>query len=264
MDVVIFARYWEPGRVKTRLCPPLRPTEAARLSRLFLDVLVARLRTVPDLSLVIAFEPDRARSSFARRYPAVALERQRGAGLGEKLVHVASKRETSCLITGSDCPTTPLDSFRMSAQALRGGADVVIAPTEDGGTHILGAHPECAHWFDRIPWSSGREGRVLEERARNNGWRCTRLPMWYDVDRPVDIPRALRDLDEYVSRGEFDPAIIARDHRFLADLKTRLGSLPEGLGTETTGCQSSRTCAVEKRNKKKEMTCRNRITNLRI
>lgn len=246
MDVVIFARYWEPGRVKTRLCPPLRPIEASRLSRLFLDVLVARLETVAELSVAIAFEPDHARSCFAQRYPAVALEPQRGAGLGEKLVHVASKREEPCLITGSDCPTTPLDSFRLSAQALRGAADVIIAPTEDGGTHILGAQPECAHWFDGIPWSSGKEGRVLEERARNNGWRCTRLPLWYDVDRASDIPRALRDLEACVSRGEFDPAIIERDHRFLADLKARLRSLPEGLGTETTRCRPSRTCVATK------------------
>ena len=264
MEIVIFARYWEPGAVKTRLCPPLRPIEASRLSRLFLDVLVARLETVIGLSPVIAFEPDRARQSFARRYPAVALEPQCGAELGAKLVHVASRRKNPCLITGSDCPTTPLDSFRLSAQALRGDADVVIAPTEDGGTHILGAQPKCAHWFDGIPWSSGKEGRVLEERARNNGWRCTRLPMWYDVDRASDIPRALRDLEACVSRGEFDPAIIERDHRFLADLKARIRPLPEGSGTETTGCRSSRTCVAAKQTQQKETTCRTRTINPRI
>jgi rSAM/selenodomain-associated transferase 1 len=235
MDIVIFARYWESGRVKTRLCPPLSFTEAARLYRLMLDVLVTRLKAVSGISTVIAFEPDSARSAFARRYPEIALEPQRGENLGEKLVHVVSKRKEPCLITGSDCPTTPLDSFQRSAQSLREGADVIIAPTEDGGAHILGARPECARWFAGIPWSSGTECLVLEDRARNNGWRCQRLPLWYDVDRPEDLPRVLRHLDECASRGEVSPAILEKNRRMLTDLNLRLASLSksaDGRGNE--------------------------------
>jgi uncharacterized protein len=239
MEIVIFARYWAPGRVKTRLCPPLRPGEAARLSRFFLDVLVARLGAVPGISTVIAYEPDGARPAFARRYPAVALEAQRGAELGEKLAHAVAKRKEPCLITGSDCPTTPLASFQRAAQALRDGADVVIAPTEDGGTHILGAKPACADWFAGIPWSSGREARILATRARKQGWRCQRLPRWYDVDWPGDLLRMLRDLDRCAASGEIDPAIIDRNRRLLNDLRLRLAAGLEAPADEGIASRSS-------------------------
>ncbi len=203
MDVVIFARYWEPGKVKTRLCPPLRIEEAARVSGFFLDALVARLSRNPELSLVIAYEPDEARDAFARRY-AVPLEAQRGNGLTEKLSHVISGRTSPCLITGSDCPTTPLEFFRQATRALLNSADVVLAPTEDGGTCILGARPGFEGWFSGIPWSSGRERRELQAKARGFGWRCDTLATWYDVDRPSDIPRATRDLRKCFLRGELD------------------------------------------------------------
>lgn len=189
--------------MKTRLCPPLTPLEASELSCFCLDVLVERLQTLA-FTTVIAYEPESARSAFAQRYPGVELMLQRGNGLSEKLINVILERGRACLITGSDCPTTPLSSFQRGANVLSEGlADVVIAPTEDGGTHILGVGPEyVTQWFDGIPWSSGGERKVLEERAKMSGWRCERLPLWYDVDRPTDVPRVLKDIEECGLQGE--------------------------------------------------------------
>ena len=205
MEIIIFARYWEPGRVKTRLCPPLTADEAAQLNRLCLDALVARLRGLDGFTVTIAYEPEAARAFFAARYPGVALAPQQGAELGEKLFALAAARTAPCLFTGSDCPTTPLLFFRQAAQALSEGADAVFCPTEDGGTCILGAQPQHAAWYRDIPWSSGRENRVLAEKARARQWRLAELELWHDLDRPTDVPRTVRELlDErkYISEDE--------------------------------------------------------------
>ena len=50
--LVVFAKRPEPGFVKTRLCPPLRPEQAAELYACMLDdVLVASARAAPALGL---------------------------------------------------------------------------------------------------------------------------------------------------------------------------------------------------------------------
>jgi len=221
MDAIIFARYWEPGKVKTRLCPPLQPDEAAGVNRACLDLLVARLGLVAEVSVVIAFEPDEARHAFAERYPGIGLQPQRGADLTEKLVHIASQRTEPCIITGSDCATVPLDYHRQAVTALRGGADVVLGPTEDGGSYILGVQPGREKWFSDIPWSSGREGMELTLRAQRWGWRLERLPTWYDVDRPSDLVRLAADLRSIIDRGEVG-AGFSDDLRFLDQLNRRV------------------------------------------
>ena len=44
--LVVFAKAPIPGQVKTRLCPPLSPDEAAELARAFLIDAVAQVRSV--------------------------------------------------------------------------------------------------------------------------------------------------------------------------------------------------------------------------
>lgn len=237
MDIVVFARYWEPGKVKTRLCPPLSLEEAAMINCRFLDVLIARLRRIPELTAFIAYEPDWAQEAFNLRYPGIPLEPQKGDGLGAKLSHVVSGRAGPCLITGSDCPTTPLESFRNAMAALNGGADVVLAPTEDGGAHILGAWPKCSEWFSGIPWSSGTERNALRKRSKELGWHCKSLSMWYDVDRPAEIPRVARDLRASIASGEIGGNDFEDFLRWLDKLCDRIGSAgvklhaPRGKGT---------------------------------
>ena len=194
MEIIVFARYWEPGRVKTRLCPPLTADDAAKLNRVCLDVLIARLRELRDFTLTIAYEPETARDVFAARYPGVALAPQQGMELGDKLIALATTRPAPCLFTGSDCPTTPLLFFRQAAAALKKERGVVFCPTEDGGTCILGAQPQHADWYRDIPWSSGREHRALAAKARAHHWRLEQLELWHDLDRPADVPRTLREL----------------------------------------------------------------------
>lgn len=55
--LVMMARLPAAGRVKTRLCPPLTPAQAATLYAAFLRDLVELLRTVPGVHPIIAYAP---------------------------------------------------------------------------------------------------------------------------------------------------------------------------------------------------------------
>jgi len=194
MDVLVFARHWAPGAVKTRLCPPLTTPQATAVYLACLDTLLSRLGAHPALAVTIAYEPEPARPAFAARYPQVELTPQRGDELGEKLRRLVGSRVTPCLITGSDCPTVPLAYYAQAIAAFCQGADVVLGPTEDGGSYLLGARPACADWFTDIPWSTAHVAAALRARAAEQGWQLVELPPWYDVDTIQDVLRFVADL----------------------------------------------------------------------
>src|SRR5215831_13148098 len=55
--VIIMAKAPYPGQVKTRLCPPLTPGQAAALARAFLCDKIAQVRTLTSASPAIAYAP---------------------------------------------------------------------------------------------------------------------------------------------------------------------------------------------------------------
>ena len=187
LDVIIFARHWESGYVKTRLCPPLTPAQAAVVSQQCLDFLVEKLLAVPHLTPIIAFEPFAARAAFSARYPRVSLLPQQGDDLTAKLQRLLANHGTPCLITGSDCPTVPLAYYEQASAALKNGADVILGPARDGGSYLLGLGVACAEWFRDIPWSTAEVSGTLRLRARELAWRLHELPLWYDIDTVEDV-----------------------------------------------------------------------------
>ncbi len=196
MDVIIFARYWEPGRVKTRLCPPFTPEQAAIISQQCLDFLVQKLAAVSHLNTIIAYEPFAARAAFVARYPRVRLLPQHDGDLTTKLQHLLAARETPCLITGNDCPTVPVAYYDQAGAALENGADVVLGPTRDGGSYLLGLRAACAEWFRDIPWSTAEVSARLRLRAGEQGWRLHELPPWYDIDTIEDVACLCEELPQ--------------------------------------------------------------------
>src|SRR5215470_14292114 len=84
--VAIMAKAPTAGEVKTRLCPPLSPAEAAALYRCFLLDKVAQVRGLVGATAAIAFTPVDARDLFTRPAPDFRLIAQRGNDLGSRLL----------------------------------------------------------------------------------------------------------------------------------------------------------------------------------
>jgi glycosyltransferase A (GT-A) superfamily protein (DUF2064 family) len=57
LPVAIMAKVPAPGRVKTRLCPPLTPDQAARLARCFLQDRLEQLDGIAGVAPLVAFTP---------------------------------------------------------------------------------------------------------------------------------------------------------------------------------------------------------------
>jgi len=192
--LLVFAKAPVPGKVKTRLVPPLSHAEAAEVARACLETTLTRFaRAGARRTLLLDGVPDRELRALCRS-EGVTIERQSRGDLGARLRAAFRGRRGSVLAIGSDSPT--LDPARIEEAASTLAAhDVVLGPAEDGGYYLIGVRRAAAteRLFRDIPWSTRDVARVTLERARSLGLAVHLLPAWYDVDDPESLRRAIED-----------------------------------------------------------------------
>lgn len=200
-----------PGRVKTRLVPPLTEAAATRLSAAFLNDATENIalasKTTP-ISGYVAFAP----AEDAELFDGLIAEGTRlvladGAiampagldGIGRSLLHAArtlcAMHDSICMVN-SDSPTLPTAFLVEAAQALSPPSDrIVLGPAEDGGYYLIGMKAPHAGLFADISWSTARVADQTRDRARSLGLEVVELPSWYDVDDRATLLRLLDDLN---------------------------------------------------------------------
>jgi len=204
--LAIMAKRPQAGDVKTRLCPPLTPEEAAELAQCFLFDKFDQVCRVPGVERFLAFSPPDAETFFrSQAGGAFSLLPQQGTDLGERLADLSERLLragfAAVMIIGADSPTLP-DSVLQEAHAVlaQNRADVVLGPTEDGGYYLIGLRKPRRDLFCGIAWSTDAVLRQTVARADAVGLRTHLLPPWYDVDVPSDLRRLARDVaDERTS-----------------------------------------------------------------
>lgn len=194
--LLIFSRYPQLGKVKTRLQPRLPAEACLELHTAFLlDTLERTAGLSPEQHLYLSDCSPREAAELAGRHclsPDLTLHPQRGESLGERMwnayTEVSARR---VLFLGTDSPSLPLDYIREALGRLS-NLPVVVGPCEDGGYYLLGLSEARPQLFQDISWGSSS---VLEEtisRLKRN--ERALLPYWYDVDTPSDLVRLKEDL----------------------------------------------------------------------
>ena len=171
------------GAVKTRLCPPLRPAEAAELARCFLEDRVEQLGAVPAGDRLVAFTPpEEAAAVRALVPPDVRIVPQQGADLGARmnglLTDLLAEGYAGALVVGTDTPTLPTVYLLEAAAVLRqAAADVVLGPSEDGGYYLIGlTAPAPGPRCDRCRTTRARRRSGARRRERVEASRRRRSP----------------------------------------------------------------------------------------
>jgi rSAM/selenodomain-associated transferase 1 len=180
----LFAKWPEPGRVKTRLATATSAAWAADVALAFLHDLVERLGSVGD-QRVLAFAPPEARALFAGAVGgSFALLAQTDGDLGQRLSSFLTEQFAvgagSIVILGTDSPTLPLAFVDQAFTALE-EADVVLGPATDGGYYLIGCR-RVPPIFDGIAWGGPTVLAETIDRLTDAAWRLALLPPWYDVD----------------------------------------------------------------------------------
>lgn len=179
----IFARWPQPGAVKTRLIPHFGAQGAAAIyTRLLVHtVAVARASGVPFALRVTGGDPARFRAAFGAD---LAVEPQGPGDLTARLSSVPPP----ALVIGSDCPGLSPQILRDAAGALDQAA-AVIGPASDGGYYLLGYNDDAAFAFADMPWSTPAVFGETVRRFAARGIAPVVLPELADVDEPADLDR---------------------------------------------------------------------------
>ncbi|MFD4671425.1 DUF2064 domain-containing protein [Lentzea sp. NPDC058450] len=190
--LLIMAKSPIPGQVKTRLCPPLTPAEAADVAAAsLLDTLSAALDTpgaVPVVALAGVVRREDVRDALAE----CLVIPQRGDTFAERLVHAhadVARYRMPVLQIGMDTPqVTPelLESCGEFGEAALGFA-------EDGGWWALGLRdPLRASVLRDVPMSRSDTGVRTLEALRP--LRVRTLPTLSDVDTVEDARAVAREI----------------------------------------------------------------------
>ena len=193
--LAVMAKVPLTGQVKTRLCPPLAPAEAASLARCFLLDRLDQLGEVSDGDALVAFAPKERDAEMRDLVPAgIRLIPQEGADLGARLdrllTGLLAEGYAGAIAVDADSPTLPTAYLRRACAVLRDAAvDGVVGPCEDGGYYLIGLRVSAPALFRNMPWSTAMVTDETLTRARRLGMRLALLPSWFDVDREEDLAR---------------------------------------------------------------------------
>lgn len=195
--LALFAKYWQPGAVKTRMASQWGDATAARLHRVFLECLLKRLDHIGDERWLV-FTPGESHAAFAELADENwRLCEQAPGDLGQRMA--ACFRDaflagaTRVVLLGADSPNLPRSHIQQAFELLD-HHQVVLGPAADGGYCLVGARDNGPPIFADIAWSTNRVYAQTIERLHFAGMAYACLPPWYDVDTPDDLERLRGDL----------------------------------------------------------------------
>ena len=216
--VVVMARSPHGQRApKTRLASAIgRESDRRRLYAAFLRDTIASVRTIPGVSLRVAYAEDADRSDLqALGLTDAELLPQRGADLGERergvFLDLFADGCARVVMIGSDLPTLPAVHVSQ-ALGLVTDRTVVLGRARDGGYYLIalaaregGLIPDL---FRGIRWSTPWAFDDTVAAARRAGLTISLVPAWYDVDDEDGLAALRRELGG-VGEGVIAPATAA-------------------------------------------------------
>lgn len=219
MHVTVIAKAPVAGQVKTRLCPPCTPEQAAQVAAAgladTLDAVDAVARAV-EARRVLLLDGER-QEWMPANFDVVA---QRGVGLEERLCNGFLDLGPG-VIVGMETPQVAA-ALADAVAAAHHGVDSIGLAT-DGGYWMIGlcaASVAMAHeLFHAMPMSSTHTGLAQLRRMHACGLRVRLLPMARDLD-------TLDDLQSVAKSGRTG-SLVAVAARVLADIR---GVGPTGPG----------------------------------
>ncbi|RKX40952.1 MAG: hypothetical protein DRP64_11920, partial [Verrucomicrobia bacterium] len=201
--LIIFTRFPEPGKTKTRLIPHLGAEGAAQLQKEMTEHAVKQAHR-SGARIEIRYTGGSLAQMRDWLGADLAYAEQGGGDLGERMERAFSKHFKEgvqrIVIIGSDCPSNDWENMEEAFHALKTN-ECVIGPASDGGYYLIGlcragalsplprSRPSAtfpSELFQGIDW---RGEHVFEQTMKAaSELTVAELKQLDDVDRPEDIP----------------------------------------------------------------------------
>jgi uncharacterized protein len=206
--ILVFTRYPEPGKSKTRLIPAIGEKAAADLQRrMTCRTLECAKELQEEAQVEIWFEGGNQVQMRAMFGGGFVYREQSSGDLGRRMYEafVASLPDPTsrAVIVGADCPGVSADILKRAFDALQRW-DVVLGPATDGGYYLIGLRRPERSLFEGIDWGTSQVLQQTMSSAHSLGLTVLLLDELTDVDRPTDLEQAESLLARRPSHEETD------------------------------------------------------------
>lgn len=208
MDALaVMIKYPQPGRVKTRLAPPLSYSQAAALYRRFIADIFTTVRGLESVDIFTAYTPESPIKETLQMIPqGIEAFSQEGDGLGCRMYSVFKwlfeKDYKKVAIIGSDSPDLPKEYIEEAFSLLDENNGVVLGPAKDGGYYLIAMNRLTEAPFSVINWSTATVLDETVKRLIEGGLGYRLINTWHDIDTAEDL-QFLKDSQNAPESSEF-------------------------------------------------------------
>ncbi len=190
--IILFVKYPEKGRVKTRLSAVLGDEITRNLYKCFVSDLIKTLEK-KRYTFKIAFYPTGSNKKIISWLgPEHFYITQVGRDLGERMENAFKdafmEGFNEVLVVGSDIPDLTSSLIDKAFGALK-SCDAVIGPCFDGGYYLIGFRKKTflSDAFKGIQWSTEGVFKDTMEVFMKKGYKVHVMPKLRDIDRIDDL-----------------------------------------------------------------------------
>lgn len=190
--LIVFTRYPEVGRAKTRLIPALGSHGATELHRQMVEHTIAQVKGVSQwLSIEVRFVGGDRELMQHWLGDDLDYRPQAEGDLGMRLWQASQQAflegASKVLMIGTDCPELDANKLRQALRLLD-QHDLVLGPALDGGYYLMGLRRLAPELFENILWSTAAVLKQTVQIAETLGLTIALLTPLADVDYPEDLP----------------------------------------------------------------------------
>lgn len=190
--LIIFTRYPEAGKTKTRLIPALGAEGAAKLQRQMTEQKLAEakiLQTIHPVFVEVHFTGGN-QQLMQDWLGNLTYKKQSEGDIGCRM---AAAFQTAfeagmnrVVLIGIDCPDLKAELMAEAFQAFY-QHDLVLGPAKDGGYYLIGLSHFISELFIDISWSTSEVLKQTQTIAQKLELGVAYLPTLSDIDRPEDL-----------------------------------------------------------------------------
>lgn len=193
-SIVVFAKYPEPGKVKTRIGNYLGHDYSCMIYEAMLLDLIDKLAFQDLCSCCFYVYPPEKTAAFAASYSLNndSVFPQKGFDLGMRMFNSLMEQinmgadEVVCI--GSDIPAISLVHID-SAFSILSSHDAVLGPADDGGYYLIGTRKKVVSdfYFSGISWSSSSVLSETISKMKSMGLTHNSIQSLRDLDDLSDL-----------------------------------------------------------------------------
>ncbi len=194
-SLIIFTRYPQPGKTKTRLIPILGAEGAANLQRQMTEYTIAEAKlflSAHPLSIEVHFAGGNLDLMETWLGSDITYRQQGEGDLGRRMMSAFevsfAAGMSRAIIIGTDCPNLNGKLMDEAFQLLSHN-DLVLGPAADGGYYLIGLRRLIPELFVGIDWGTSQVRQQTIEIGATLNLAIAFLPILNDIDRPEDLDK---------------------------------------------------------------------------